>query len=58
MGIRNVHRRLFTSSTYPTLFEIESCDETNGKLYFNCNRKKNSSDIANDAVCYFKDFTV
>lgn len=47
-----------TSSTYPTLFEIESCDETNGKLYFNCNRKKNSSDIANDAVCYFKDFTV
>lgn len=47
-----------TSSTYPTLFEIESCDETNGKLYFNCNRKKNSSDIANDAVCYFKDFAV
>lgn len=46
-----------TSSTYPTLFEIESCDETNGRLYFNCNRKKNSSDIANDAVCYFKDFT-
>lgn len=46
-----------TSSAYPTLFEIESCDETNGRLYFNCNRKKNSSDIANDAVCYFKDFT-
>ncbi len=47
-----------TSSSYPYLFEIEGCDETNGKLYFNCNRKTNSSDISNDAVCYFKDFTV
>lgn len=46
-----------TSSTYPTLFEIEGCDETNGKLYFNCNRKVNSSDIAHDAVCYFNNFT-
>ena len=24
-----------TSSSYPYLFEIEGCDETNGKLYFN-----------------------
>lgn len=47
-----------TSSSYPTLFEIEGCDETNGKLYFACNRKENSSDIAHDAVCYFKYFAV
>ena len=47
-----------TSSSYPTLFEIEGCDETNGKLYFNCNRKANSSDISHDAVCYFNNFTV
>lgn len=46
-----------TSSAYPTLFEIEGCDETNGKLYFNCNRKVNSSDISHDAVCYFNNFT-
>lgn len=45
-----------TSSKYPTLFEIEGCDETNGKLYFNCNRKSNKSDIAHDAVCYFQGF--
>ena len=47
-----------TSSTYPYLFEIEGCDETNGKLYFNCNRKTNSSDISHDAICYFKNFTI
>lgn len=47
-----------TSSSYPTLFEIEGCDETNGKLYFNCNRKANSSDISHDAVCYFNNFTI
>ena len=47
-----------TSSSYPYLFEIEGCDETNGKLYFNCNRKTNSSDISNDAICYFKNFTI
>lgn len=47
-----------TSSTYPTLFEIEGCDETNGKLYFNCNRKTNSSDIEHDAVCYFNNFSI
>lgn len=47
-----------TSSSYPTLFEIEGCDETNGKLYFNCNRKVNSSDVSHDAVCYFNDFTI
>lgn len=47
-----------TSSAYPNLFEIEGCDETNGKLYFNCNRKTNSSDISNDAICHFKNFTI
>lgn len=47
-----------TSSTYPTLFEIEGCDETNGKLYFNCNRKTSSSDISHDAVCSFNGFTI
>lgn len=47
-----------TSSSYPTLFEIEGCDDTNGKLYFSCNRKENSSDISHDAVCYFNDFTI
>lgn len=47
-----------TSTTYPSLFEIEGCDETNGKLYFNCNRKANSSDILHDAVCYFNGFTI
>ena len=47
-----------TSSSYPYLFEIEGCDETTGKLYFNCNRKTNSSDISNDAICYFKNFTI
>lgn len=47
-----------TSSTYPTLFEIEGCDETNGKLYFNCNRKIDSGDISHDAVCHFNDFTI
>lgn len=46
-----------TSSMYPYLFEIEGCDEANGALYFNCNRKMTSSDISNDAVCYFKNFT-
>lgn len=47
-----------TSSSYPYLFEIEGCDETNGKLYFNCNRKTTSSDTANDAICYFNNFTI
>lgn len=46
-----------TSSSYPYLFEIEGCDETNGKLYFNCNRKTNSSDISHDAICFFRNFT-
>lgn len=46
-----------TSSAFPTLFEIESIDNANGKLWFNCNRKKMSTDIANDAICYFNDYT-
>ena len=46
-----------TSGAYPYLFEIEGCDDTNGHLYFNCNRKTDSSDISHDAVCYFNGFT-
>ena len=46
-----------TSSAFPTLFEIESVDNANGKLWFNCNRKETSTDIAHDAVCYFTDYT-
>ncbi len=46
-----------TSSAYPNLFEIEGCDEANGRLYFNCNRKETSSDILHDAVCYFNGYT-
>ncbi len=46
-----------TSSSFPTLFEIESVDNANGKLWFNCNRKKTSTDISNDAICYFTDYT-
>ena len=45
-----------TSSAFPTLFEIESVDNANGKLWFNCNRKETSTDIAHDAICYFTDY--
>lgn len=46
-----------TSSTYPTLFEIEGIGiKADGKLFFNCNRKKDSSDTAHDAVCYFNGY--
>lgn len=45
-----------TSSAYPSLFEIESCSIEDGKLWFNCNRKTDSGDIAHDAVCYFDGF--
>lgn len=47
-----------TSSNYSYLFEIESCDNANGKLWFNCNRKTESSDTAHDAICYFKDYAL
>ena len=46
-----------TSSTYSALFEIEGCDVTGGKLYFNANRRKSSSDTNHDAVCEMKDYT-
>lgn len=45
-----------TSSTYPNLFEIESCSIEDGKLWFNCNRRTDASDTAHDAVCYFNGF--
>ena len=45
-----------TSSTYPDLFEIESCSIEDGKLWFNCNRRTDASDTAHDAVCYFNGF--
>ncbi len=47
-----------TSSKYSYLFEIESCDNANGKLWFNCNRKASSSDTANDAICYFEGYAL
>ncbi len=45
-----------TSSSFPTLFEIESVDNANGRLWFNCNRKKTAKDIDHDAICYFNDY--
>lgn len=47
-----------TSNAYPRLFEIESCDNANGRLWFNCNRKTDASDTAHDAVCYFNDYAL
>ena len=46
-----------TSSAYPALCEIESCDVTGGKLYFNTNRRKTASDTNHDAVSEMKDYT-
>lgn len=46
-----------TSSAYSALFEIEGCDVTGGKLYFNCNRRKSASDTNHDGVCEMKDYT-
>lgn len=48
-----------TSSTYASLFEIESCGicSKDGKLYFNVNRRKSSSDTNHDAVLVFKNYT-
>jgi hypothetical protein len=48
-----------TSSTYPTLFEVESVgiNGTSGQLWFNCNRKTDSSDTAHDAVAYFNGYS-
>lgn len=49
-----------TSSTYSALFEIEGCGicSTDGKLYFNTNRRKTSSDTNHDAVLVFNGFTL
>ncbi len=48
-----------TSSTYANLFEIESCgiSSSDGKLYFNTNRRKTASGSGYDAVHYFKGYT-
>ncbi len=47
------------SSTYGNLCEIESCGISgDGKLYFNTNRRKTTSDYNHDGVHYFKNFAV
>ena len=46
-----------TSKAFPTLFEIESCENANGKLWFSCNRKTDPDDLEHDAICYFKEYT-
>lgn len=48
-----------TSSTYADLFEIEGCgiSSSDGKLYFNTNRRKVSGGTGYDAVHYFKGYT-
>ena len=46
------------SSAYAALFEIEDvaiCQET-GRLYFNTNRRKSSSDTDHDSCSYFKSY--
>lgn len=47
-----------TSSTYADLFEIENCqiDPSDGKLYFNTNRRKTSTDGNHDGVHYVNDY--
>ena len=48
-----------TSSTYSDLFEIESCGvSSDGKLYFNANRRKSASDHNHDAIMCFKEYKV
>ncbi len=48
-----------TSGAYSALFEIESCDicPTDGKLYFNTNRRKTNSDCNHDGVSSFDGYT-
>ena len=47
-----------TSGTYSALFEIESCGvSSDGRLYFNANRRKTNSDTNHDMVAYFDDYT-
>ncbi|MFD0590112.1 hypothetical protein ACFQZE_19195 [Paenibacillus sp. GCM10027627] len=46
-----------TSSTYSDLFEIEGVGiGSGGKLYFNTNRRINSTDTTHDGVHYFKTY--
>lgn len=46
------------STSYPALFEIESCgiSPKDGKLYFNTNRRVTDSDTNHDGVHYLTDF--
>ena len=46
------------STTYADLCEIESCqvDPTDGKLYFNTNRRKTSSDANHDGIHYIQNY--
>ena len=47
-----------TSSYYSALFEIESCGiSSDGKLYFNQNRRVTTSDYNHDGVSYFDGYT-
>ena len=48
-----------TSSYYSALFEIESCDicSGDGKLYFNTNRRKTTSDTNHDGISSMDDYT-
>ena len=47
-----------TSGTYSALFEIESCGvSSDGRLYFNTNRRKTDSDTNHDGVSYFDTYT-
>ena len=47
-----------TSEYYSALFEIESCGiSSDGKLYFNQNRRVTTSDYNHDGVSYFDDYT-
>lgn len=48
-----------TSSAYSALFEIESCAicGTDGKLYFNTNRRVTDSDTNYDGIHYFSGYT-
>lgn len=48
-----------TSGAYSALFEIESCDISSGdgKLYFNANRRKTTSDTNHDGVSSIDDYT-
>ena len=48
-----------TSSYYGALFEIESCDvcPSDGKLYFNTNRRRTNSDTNHDGISSYDDYT-